>query len=29
MVDQLVKVNLQLVTYEVPSQDVITRDKSR
>ncbi len=26
MVDQLVKVNLQLVTYEVPSQDVITRD---
>ena len=26
MVDKLVKVNLQLVTYEVPSQDVITRD---
>ncbi len=26
MVDNLVKVNLQLVTYEVPSQDVITRD---
>src|SRR4030042_3971472 len=26
MVDQLVKTNLQLVTYEVPSQDVITRD---
>jgi regulator of protease activity HflC (stomatin/prohibitin superfamily) len=26
IVDQLVKVNLQLVTYEVPSQDVITRD---
>jgi regulator of protease activity HflC (stomatin/prohibitin superfamily) len=26
MVDRLVKVNLQLATYEVPSQDVITRD---
>lgn len=26
MVDQLVKVNLQLVTFDVPSQDVITRD---
>ena len=26
MVDNLVRVNLQLVTYEVPSQDVITRD---
>ena len=26
MVDKLVKVNLQLVTYDVPSQDVITRD---
>jgi regulator of protease activity HflC (stomatin/prohibitin superfamily) len=26
MVDRLVKVNLQLITYEVPSQDVITRD---
>ena len=26
MVDRLVKVNLQLVTYDVPSQDVITRD---
>ena len=26
MVDKLIKVNLQLVTYEVPSQDVITRD---
>ena len=26
VVDRLVKVTLQLVTYEVPSQDVITRD---
>ena len=26
MVDNLVRVNLQLVTYAVPSQDVITRD---
>ena len=26
MVDRLVKVNLQLVTFDVPSQDVITRD---
>jgi len=26
LVDQLVKVNLQLVTYDVPSQDVIPRD---
>jgi regulator of protease activity HflC (stomatin/prohibitin superfamily) len=26
MVDRLAKVNLQLVTFEVPSQDVITRD---
>ncbi len=26
MVDRMVKVNLQLVTYDVPSQDVITRD---
>jgi regulator of protease activity HflC (stomatin/prohibitin superfamily) len=26
IVDKMVKVNLQLVTYEVPSQDVITRD---
>ena len=26
MVDRLVKVNLQLVTFEVPSQDIITRD---
>jgi regulator of protease activity HflC (stomatin/prohibitin superfamily) len=26
MVDSLVKVNLQLVTYDVPSQDIITRD---
>ncbi len=26
MVDRLVKVNLQLVTYDVPSQDIITRD---
>lgn len=26
VVDKMVKVNLQLVTYEVPSQDVITRD---
>jgi regulator of protease activity HflC (stomatin/prohibitin superfamily) len=26
MVDKLVKVNLQLVTYDVPSQDIITRD---
>ena len=26
LVDNLVRVNLQLVTYEVPSQDVITRD---
>ena len=26
MVDRLVKVNLQLVTFDVPSQDIITRD---
>ena len=26
MVDKLTKVNLQLVTYDVPSQDIITRD---
>jgi len=26
MVDRLTKVNLQLVTYDVPSQDIITRD---
>jgi regulator of protease activity HflC (stomatin/prohibitin superfamily) len=26
IVDRLVKVNLQLVTYDVPSQDIITRD---
>jgi len=26
MVDRLIKVNLQLVTYDVPSQDIITRD---
>jgi regulator of protease activity HflC (stomatin/prohibitin superfamily) len=26
MVDRMVKVNLQLVTYDVPSQDIITRD---
>jgi regulator of protease activity HflC (stomatin/prohibitin superfamily) len=26
MIDRLVKVNLQLVTYDVPSQDIITRD---
>jgi regulator of protease activity HflC (stomatin/prohibitin superfamily) len=26
IVDNLVKVNLQLVTYDVPSQDIITRD---
>jgi regulator of protease activity HflC (stomatin/prohibitin superfamily) len=26
IVDKMIKVNLQLVTYEVPSQDVITRD---
>jgi regulator of protease activity HflC (stomatin/prohibitin superfamily) len=26
LVDKLVKVNLQLVTYDVPSQDIITRD---
>ena len=26
IIDRMVKVNLQLVTYEVPSQDVITRD---
>jgi regulator of protease activity HflC (stomatin/prohibitin superfamily) len=26
LVDRLVKVNLQLVTYDVPSQDIITRD---
>jgi regulator of protease activity HflC (stomatin/prohibitin superfamily) len=26
LVDRLVKVNLQLVTFDVPSQDVITRD---
>jgi regulator of protease activity HflC (stomatin/prohibitin superfamily) len=26
IVDKMVRVNLQLVTYEVPSQDVITRD---
>jgi regulator of protease activity HflC (stomatin/prohibitin superfamily) len=26
MIDNLVKVNLQLVTYDVPSQDIITRD---
>jgi len=26
MVDKMVKVNLQLVTYEVPPQDIITRD---
>src|SRR4030067_3630430 len=25
IVDKMVKVNLQLVTYEVPSQDIITR----
>jgi regulator of protease activity HflC (stomatin/prohibitin superfamily) len=26
IVDRLVKVNLQLITYDVPSQDIITRD---
>ncbi len=26
MIDRMVKVNLQLVTYDVPSQDIITRD---
>ena len=26
IVDKMVKVNLQLVTYDVPSQDIITRD---
>jgi regulator of protease activity HflC (stomatin/prohibitin superfamily) len=26
VVDKLIKVNLQLVTYDVPSQDIITRD---
>ena len=26
MIDKLTKVNLQLVTYDVPSQDIITRD---
>ena len=26
IIDKMVKVNLQLVTYEVPSQDIITRD---
>jgi regulator of protease activity HflC (stomatin/prohibitin superfamily) len=26
IVDRLIKVNLQLVTYDVPSQDIITRD---
>jgi regulator of protease activity HflC (stomatin/prohibitin superfamily) len=26
VVDRLIKVNLQLVTYDVPSQDIITRD---
>jgi regulator of protease activity HflC (stomatin/prohibitin superfamily) len=26
LVDRMVKVNLQLVTYDVPSQDIITRD---
>jgi regulator of protease activity HflC (stomatin/prohibitin superfamily) len=26
IVDKMVKVNLQLVTYEVPSQDIITKD---
>ena len=26
MIDRLTKVNLQLVTYDVPSQDIITRD---
>jgi regulator of protease activity HflC (stomatin/prohibitin superfamily) len=26
LIDRLVKVNLQLVTYDVPSQDIITRD---
>jgi regulator of protease activity HflC (stomatin/prohibitin superfamily) len=26
LVDRLIKVNLQLVTYDVPSQDIITRD---
>src|SRR4030042_1997542 len=26
MVDKMVKVHLHLVTYEVPSQDIITRD---
>ncbi|MBI4643000.1 MAG: slipin family protein [Deltaproteobacteria bacterium] len=26
VVDKMVKVNLQLVTYDVPSQDIITRD---
>ncbi len=26
IVDRMVKVNLQLVTYDVPSQDIITRD---
>jgi regulator of protease activity HflC (stomatin/prohibitin superfamily) len=26
VVDRMVKVNLQLVTYDVPSQDIITRD---
>jgi regulator of protease activity HflC (stomatin/prohibitin superfamily) len=26
IIDRLVKVNLQLVTYDVPSQDIITRD---
>ena len=26
IVDKMVKVNLQLITYDVPSQDIITRD---
>lgn len=26
LIDRMVKVNLQLVTYDVPSQDIITRD---
>jgi len=26
MIDRVIKVNLQLVTYDVPSQDIITRD---
>ena len=26
IVDRMVKVNLQLITYDVPSQDIITRD---